>query len=367
MNNSTRPADNSPALSPKPTPGSLVVRGIWIVLSITFAIFLIFLSSGHFKLSQSGFEIIDALVYTACIAVPSIFLLTQISILCAERLVRLTILFQAITLLCTSTVGTYAGALVLVAVGIIGRSDYWRQANGELPFSITISLIFGLSISSFETLRYKLQAATLELRTRQVEQERAYKLLAEARLSSLESRIHPHFLFNTLNSISALIHSDPVRAEETVGSLASLLRFSLNAHQSGLVPLSQELKIVRDYLEIERTRFAQRLRYAIHAPDSLATVKVPPLALQSLAENSIKHVVARRPQGATIEVTATELAGRVCLEVRDDGPGFSLPDIAPDHGLANLIARMELLYGANGQLEVLRDNDQTAVRLTFPA
>ncbi len=148
----------------------------------------------------------------------------------------------------------------------------------------------------------KLQAATLELRTRQVEQERAYKLLAEAQLSSLESRIHPHFLFNTLNSIAALIPSDPQLAEDTVGKLASLLRFSLNANQSGLVPLSQELKIVRDYLEIEKTRFGPRLSYEIAVPETLEDVKVPPLALQSLVENSVKHVVSQRSQGATIQM-----------------------------------------------------------------
>ncbi len=114
-------------------------------------------------------------------------------------------------------------------------------------------------------MRHRLQFATLELRTQQAEQERAYKLLAEARLSSLASRIHPHFLFNTLNSIASLIPTDPKRAEDTVGKLASLLRFSLSGNQAGLVPLSQELKIVRDYLEIERTRFGQRLRYTIDA------------------------------------------------------------------------------------------------------
>ena len=164
-------------------------------------------------------------------------------------------------------------------------------------------------MTTFETLRYKLQATALELRTRQVEQERAYKLLAEARLSSLESRIHPHFLFNTLNSIAALIPRNPQLAEDTVGKLASLLRFSLNANQNGLVPLSQELKIVRDYLEIEKTRFGPRLSYEIAVPASMEDVKVPPLALQSLVENSVKHVVSQRSQGATIQIAGSKVSG----------------------------------------------------------
>jgi LytS/YehU family sensor histidine kinase len=225
----------------------------------------------------------------------------------------------------------------------------------------------GLGITSFETLRYKLQAATLELRTRQVEQERAYKLLAEARLSSLESRIHPHFLFNTLNSIAALIPRDPQLAEDTVGKLASLLRFSLYANQSGLAPLSQELKIVRDYLEIEKTRFGPRLRYEIAIPEALQDANVPPLALQSLVENSVKHVVSERSQGATIQINGSEEAGRILLEVSDDGPGFSLDAITPEHGLGNLIARLDILFGSDGRLEVARVNERTVVRLSFPA
>jgi LytS/YehU family sensor histidine kinase len=199
-----------------------------------------------------------------------------------------------------------------------------------------------------------------------VEQERAYKLLAESRLSSLESRIHPHFLFNTLNSIAALIPSDPVRAEDTVGKLASLLRFSLNANQSGLVPLSLELKIVRDYLEIEKTRFGARIRYEITVPETLQDVKIPPLALQCLVENAVKHVAARRAEGVSIQVTGSRESNCINLEVLDDGPGFSLDAITPEHGLGNLMERLELLFDTAGELAVTRKGETTAVRLSFP-
>ena len=344
-----------------------LVRAISIVAFTTLLIFLIFLSTGHVRLSQSGTQIVVVFIYSALIALPSIFLLTKLSFRYTDRFPRLVIFMQALVLLCTATVGTFATGLVLQFIRIIPRDGYWQEVRGSLPFSVVISLMFGLSISTFETLRYKFQAAQLELRTRQVEQERAYKLLAEARLSSLESRIHPHFLFNTLNSIAALIPTDPARAEQTVGNLASLLRFSLNANHSGLVLLSQELKILRDYLEIEKTRFGARLRYEIDIPESLEGVKVPPLALQSLAENAVKHVVSTRPQGASLQITVAHDGNRIRLAVLDDGPGFSLDAITPEHGLGNLIARMELLYGPAGQLEVSRENDKTVVRLSFPA
>jgi two-component system, LytTR family, sensor histidine kinase AlgZ len=346
---------------------SFIVRAIWTILAVALLIFLIFLSTRQIRFSRIGSQIVGIFVYSALIAIPSILLLNWVAHRFGDKYPRAIIAVHAFALVCTATVGTFAGGLLLQLVGIVSRGFYWAEFQWTLPFSIVISLVFGLSITSFETMRYKLQAATLELRTRQVEQERANKLLAEARLSSLESRIHPHFLFNTLNSIAALIPSDPVRAEDTVGKLASLLRFSLNANQSGLVQLRTELKIVRDYLEIEKTRFGERIRYKITIPETLDDVKVPPLALQSLVENAVKHVAATRAQGATIQISGSKESGLINLEVRDDGPGFTLDAITPEHGIGNLIARLELLYGLTGQLQVARENEETVVRLAFPA
>ena len=152
-----------------------------------------------------------------------------------------------------------------------------------------------------------------------------------------------------------------------MGKLASLLRFSLNAQHNGLVPLAQELKMVRDYLEIEKTRLGRGsvMRFLRQTPSIPS--QVPPLALQTLVENSVKHVVAQRAEGASIRVAANLDAGRIVLEVSDDGPGFSLGAIAPEHGLGNLVARLELLFGAAGGLDVTRENERTVVRVTFPA
>jgi len=368
MNCETDPSNSDPQSNPRANPRHtrFLLKAIWIVVGATLLIVALFLSIGHTRLSETGLELVVAFIYSAVIALPSIFLVTRISVRFATPYPHLVVLMQALVLLCTSVAGCLAAGLVLQVIGLFPPHAYWREFRSSAPFSVVITLAFGLSMATFETMRYKLQATVLELRTRQVEQERAYKLLAEARLSSLESRIHPHFLFNTLNSIAALIPSDPQRAEDTVGKLASLLRFSLNARQTGLVPLNQELKVVRDYLEIESTRFGPRLRYEIEVPDSLASVRVPPLALQSLVENSVKHVVSQRTQGATIQVFGEESSGLVRLQVIDDGPGFSLDAITPEHGIGNLVARLELLFGSAARLEVERLGDKTAVRLSFP-
>ena len=107
--------------------------------------------------------------------------------------------------------------------------------------------------------------------------------------------------------------------------------------------------------------------YEVNAHAALDEVKVPPLALQSLVENSVKHVVSKRQQATTIQIVATGDSGRILLEVIDNGPGFSLDAINPEHGLGNLIARLELLFDAEGRLEVIHRNNKTTVSLSFPA
>jgi len=343
------------------------LKSIWFVPVIAVLVVVLFLVFEHTRLSEVGRKFFASLVYSAFIGVPSSVLLNRIGYRFTERFPRLIVFMNGTALLATATAGTLAGGIVFQVSGLVARHGFWSEFWSSYPIALLVTLIFGMSITSFETMRHKLQNATIELRTRQVEQERATKLLAEAQLSSLESRIHPHFLFNTLNSIASLIPSDPVRAEATVGKLASLLRFSLNANQSSLVPLAQELKIVRDYLEIESTRFGQRLRYQIEVPESLGASRVPSLALQTLVENSVKHVVAQRSEGGMIRIAGLREDGQICLEVVDDGPGFDLASISPEHGLGNLAARLQLLFNEAGRLDVTRDGAKTVARLSFPA
>jgi sensor histidine kinase YesM len=346
---------------------NLLLSVLWCVPGAAIVVVALLVSLGKAHLSDVGRHYLAALIYSAFIGIPSIALLSRIAKRFSRRFPRLVVGMETLALLFTVTFGCFAAGFVLQVCGIVPRGEFWSEFRGSYPFAVVISLIVGLGVSSLETMRHKLQIATIELRTWQVEQERAKKLLAEARLLSLEARIHPHFLFNTLNSIASLIPSDPARAEATVGKLASLLRFSLNANQASLVPLEQELKIVRDYLEIESTRFGARLRYQIEVPEALGSQRLPPLALQSLVENSVKHVVAQRSEGATIQIAGTSQNGRVYLEVADDGPGFSLASVSTEHGLGNLAARLQLLFNEGGQLDVKRDGAKTVASISLPA
>src|SRR5262249_19550049 len=152
--------------------------------------------------------------------------------------------------------GSLISNLVFLAASILPFGDFWSSFWITNQFAAVFALIFGLGAFVFEVVRTALSAWHFE-------QERAQKRALEARLASLQSHIRPHFLFNALNTVSSLIHDDPKLAESLIGNLAALLRFSLDTSQAGLTPLATELKIVRDYLEIETARFGDRLRYDI--------------------------------------------------------------------------------------------------------
>jgi sensor histidine kinase YesM len=276
------------------------------------------------------------------------------------------IMFIGGTIAVLTVAGCALASVILVQVGLRQADEVWRGFWGIVRFCVLIALLVGLGIYLFESMRYRLAETTLELRTRQLDQEHAQKLAAEARLSSLESRIHPHFLFNTLNSISALIHDEPRRAEEIVGRLAALLRFSLDANQCSLVPLEQEFKVVRDYLEIEKARFGERLRYSIEVSPEARQASVPPLSVESLVENSVKHAIAPRREGGEVRVSARAVDGSVEIEVADTGPGFTLEAIPRGHGIDNLLGRLEVLYNGQAKLDVGAADGRASVRLVLP-
>jgi two-component system, LytTR family, sensor histidine kinase AlgZ len=269
-------------------------------------------------------------------------------------------------LLANSLVGGLVACLILVAFGFIPRELYWPEFFGSLKIAAFLTLLAGVGIATYETMHWRLEERTLQLQTKELERERALKLATEAQLASLESRIHPHFLFNTLNSISSLIPDDPERAERLLEQMAALLRFSLDANQSGLVPLASELKIVADYLEIEKARFGERLNYRIDCAADLNGAKVPPLSVQTLVENSVKFAIAPNRAGGEILISGTRESGHLRVEVSDEGPQFALEFLPPGHGLDNLKGRLATLFGPNASLTLERHEHRNHMRLSVP-
>jgi hypothetical protein len=252
--------------------------------------------------------------------------------------------------------GSVVAIAVLVGVGYVPARQFGPYFAGSLRIAIAITLTIGLFMTAYESLRARLAQAN-----------------AEAQLASLESRVQPHFLFNTLNSIAALFHEDPHGAERMTGQLASLLRASLDQQAAPLVALNDELQTVRDYLSIEQVRFGERLRVDLRIDPASATARVPRLALQTIVENSVKHVASARRTGASITITSQVEAGGalrrpdVRIVVEDAGDGFDPQALPPGHGLALLRDRMALLLANRGTLRIDSGPAGTAVTLVVPA
>jgi len=269
-------------------------------------------------------------------------------------------------LLPLAVVGTLLACSVITLLGLRPREPFWSCFRHDLSICVLITLTLGISMGLYDAQRRRLDAVTFALREHELERERGRKMALEARLASLEARLQPHFMFNTLNAITALIQDNPDEAERTVERLAALLRFSLDATERGLVPLEHELKIVTDYVEIERTRFGERLTYSIDVDPEAAGCEVPPLAIQTLVENAIKHAIAPRPGGGRLRVEAAAHGDRVMLSVWDDGAGFSADALRAGHGLDNLRDRLAARFGADASLEIGRRDGGTLVTVALP-
>jgi sensor histidine kinase YesM len=194
----------------------------------------------------------------------------------------------------------------------------------------------------------------------QREELRASRLkteLAQAQLEALKMQIHPHFLFNTLNSISALLDEDVEAADEMLTRLGDFLRLTLENSGAQQVTLQEELEFLRCYLEIERVRFHDRLTVSIEIDPQTLDARVPNLILQPIVENAIRHGIVARAAAGRIEISSGLSNNMLRLQVKDNGPGLSSTQdssgkLRGGFGLANTRARLEQLYGAAHRLEM---------------
>jgi LytS/YehU family sensor histidine kinase len=191
--------------------------------------------------------------------------------------------------------------------------------------------------------------------------------LAQAQVQSLKLQLHPHFLFNTLNTITALIGQDPQGAERMVSGLSDLLRLSLRNASDQEVPLDRELEILEHYLNIQQIRFADRLSVRYDIDPQVRQAMVPNLLLQPLVENAIRHGIAPRAAPGTIVVAAHRVDDQLRILVEDDGVGPGGSTSGEGIGLRNTRARLERLYGPQHRLELTGGRDGGfAVRIEMP-
>ena len=255
--------------------------------------------------------------------------------------------------------------------------SFWTSRPNQALGFLVISLMAGAASTYFFMSREQLATAQLKLQSSQREMEAVQRQAAQAQLRLLQSQLEPHMLFNTLANLRVLIATDPPRAQAMLDHLIAYLRATLGGARAALHPLQDEFARLADYLEIMAVRMGPRLAFALDLPDALRAVPVPPLLLQPLVENAIRHGLEPQVAGGQIDVRASTRPGPggslLVLEVVDSGVGLGATpahdtDRPGSHfGLAQVRERLATLYGAQGTLELIAGNTRgTCARVTFP-
>lgn len=286
-------------------------------------------------------------VFTVCIslalAIAHALIPPRLSAM-ADRSRTALILVQTLALVAGVTVGAEVGLALFGLVGMEGGTRPGRTALYGLGF------VFGYLAEGVTFLFHG-----LELRAEQGElhAEQARREATEARLAALQARTNPHFLFNSLNAIAGLVGVNADKAERAVETLSASMRYALESTQTERVPLERELAAVRDHLELEKLRYAERLHSAVEVEAGLGALPVPPLCLQPVVENAIVHGIAQREEGGRLEVSVRREEDHLLLRVDDDGPGpLGSSHAGTGTALADLRTRLELLYGEASSLTV---------------
>lgn len=239
---------------------------------------------------------------------------------------------------------------------------FWRVVFREWPFQL-LSVVttyaagvgIGLAAQSFGREHQRDQRAL-----------RLEVLAREAELTALKAQLQPHFLFNALNSVVALVESEPRQAKRMLMQLGGLLHAALDRFDESLVPLERELETIHDYFDIERIRFGDRITFHIDADDGARPVPVPPFLLQPIVENAIKHGVGPRPGGGHVSVTARLHGPRLRLAVTDTGDGPRAASVV-GRGLALTQRRLQATYGGTASMQSTLACDGFTVTLDLPS
>ncbi len=311
------------------------------------------------------FEFGDWLLYA--FLTPGVFVISKRWPLTRPHLVRRAMLHFFFSLLFCVAWATCGQVLRLILIRIFapeiyhtamqeGAAKFWLGFGIEwlgwifttLPFGVAVYLcVVGIEHAT----RYFIDA-----REREVQVARLSEQLSSARFAALQAQLNPHFLFNTLNTITVLVRdNDRQGAVSIIEHLSEVLRRTLTRHRANEVTLGEELDLVQQYVAIEQARFSDRLRPEFRIPESLMSAAVPSFALQHLVENAIRHGIAKHTDAGLLLITATRSGDVLEISVIDDGVGIDpAAPVPPGHGIDNTRERLRALYGERASLEITR-------------
>jgi two-component sensor histidine kinase len=333
----------------------LLVFGAWTLLAVVFAVSSSLTYVVTYRPPQWGrtFALAASEWYPWAALTPLIaWLANRLTLARDRRTVRA--LTLAVAGLPTAMVKVM---LTRVVREIAGSGDYYQITDITAQYLIYWGIVASVHVAAY----YRGE------RERELRALRAETRLAEARLQLLRMQIHPHFLFNTLNTIAELVHENAAAAEHMIGSLSQLLRETLDAGSIDRVPLHRELDLLGRYVDIQRARFGERLDVRIHVDPEAREALVPIFILQPLVENAIRHGISARIDAGRIDVTAARKGRHLDIQVTDDGIGCTHGEIHEGVGLGNSRARLAELYGPAHEFDVVNAGEcGTSVRLSIP-
>ncbi len=239
------------------------------------------------------------------------------------------------------------------------------------PFRLLLELFFPFStIYLFWNILYFAAIYLKNYEREEVKNLRLSSSIHEVELSNLRSQLNPHFMFNALNSIKALIDENPVLAKKSLTRMSSILRNSLMAEKRRFVSLDEEMKVVQDYLELEKIRYDHRLDFVIEISEKVRRVQIPPLIVQTCVENAIKHGISHLIEGGLVKVSATSLeGGRVEIKIFNSGayaPNNKESKESTGIGLSNSQRRLNLLYGNRASLMIKSEAGGVLCTISLP-
>lgn len=285
------------------------------------------------------------------------------AVLAGHRFVRnATVSVRAVTVLGGIALGTTAGAFL---GSLLAGTPFAAVIEGRagLLQMLLSGLFFGIVVTYFFISREKIAQTEAALHAEQIKRLTLEKTALESRLRVLQAQIEPHFLFNSLSNIMSLLDGDPARGKCMLANLAHYLRATLSMTREETGTLEREMDLVRAFLEVHKVRMGERLRYTIEFPGRLRDLPLPPMLVQPLVENAVKHGLEPKIEGGEISIRVAEKENCLILSIADTGTGFH-EGPGGGVGLANVRDRLELLYDGRGRL-VLEDNEPSGLKATI--
>jgi sensor histidine kinase YesM len=267
---------------------------------------------------------------------------------------------HVILLLVTMPAGATAGAFIGSQIAGISFSEMVVERQSPFIQMLFVGVLFGTMITYFFFSREKISQTEAQLQEEQIRSLTLEKKTLEAHLKLLQAQIEPHFLFNTLSNILSLLDTDPGRGKTMLVDLTRYLRSSLSRTREQTITLGQEMDLVRAYLQIHKVRMGERLRYAIDVPETLCNVSLPPMLVQPLVENAVKHGLEPRIEGGDILIQAEDTADGYRVVVADTGSGLS-DESSAGVGLTNVRERLKVLFNGKARL-ILEENPPTGLK-----